>query len=68
MYIKSKRAAILELAEELNGKYDDLVIGMGGSAIESLPPQLKQKHNENIVGMSRIDWESCLKKRIEQMN
>lgn len=57
----------LELADEISGKHLDLCIGLGGTAIDSLSPQLRQKYKDHLVGMSRVDWEKWLKKRIGKL-
>lgn len=60
-------AATLGLADEISRKYPDLFIGLGGIAIDSLSPQQRQKYKGNTVGMTRMEWEKWLKKRIEQL-
>lgn len=59
--------AVLKLADEIGGNYSDLFIGLGGIAIDSMPYQQRQKYKENIVGMTRLEWEKWLKKRIDQL-
>lgn len=59
--------AVLNLADEIGGNYSDLFIGLGGIAIDSMPFQQRQKYKENIVGMTRMEWEKWLKKRIDQL-
>jgi len=59
--------AVLKLAGEIGGNYSDLFIGLGGIAIDSMPYQQRQKYKENIVGMTRLEWEKWLKKRIDQL-
>ncbi|HAQ08677.1 MAG TPA: MerR family transcriptional regulator [Bacillus bacterium] len=65
--LEKNRLSTLNLADEISGKYSDLFIGLGGNAIESMPPQLQYKYKENIVGLSRAEWEKWLKKRIGKM-
>jgi MerR family transcriptional regulator, light-induced transcriptional regulator len=59
--------AVLKLADEIGGNYSELCIGLGGIAIDSMPYQQRQKYKENIVGMTRLEWEKWLKKRIDQL-
>jgi MerR family transcriptional regulator, light-induced transcriptional regulator len=56
---------VLKLADEIGGNYSDLFIGLGGIAIDSMPYQQRQKYKGNIVGMTRLEWEKWLKKRID---
>lgn len=58
---------VLKLAYEIGGNYSDLFIGLGGIAIDSMPYQQRQRYKENIVGMTRLEWEKWLKKRIDQL-
>lgn len=58
---------VLKLADEIGGNYSDLFIGLGGIAIDSMPYQQRQRYKENIVGMTRLEWEKWLKKRIDQL-
>ena len=58
---------VLGLADEIISKYTDLYIGLGGIAIDSMSYQQRQKYKENIVGMTRMEWEKWLKKRIDQL-
>jgi MerR family transcriptional regulator, light-induced transcriptional regulator len=59
--------ATLKLADEISGKHPDLFIGIGGIAIDSLSTQLRHKYKGNTVGMTRMEWEKWLKKRIDQL-
>ncbi|MEH7883117.1 MerR family transcriptional regulator [Bacillus sp. JJ1609] len=65
--LEENRSAVLKLADEINESYPDLHIGIGGIAIDSMPFQQRQKYKENIVGMTRMEWEKWLKKRIDQL-
>ncbi|GAE43447.1 transcriptional regulator [Mesobacillus boroniphilus JCM 21738] len=64
--IDENREATLKLADELKKIYPDLIIGLGGIAIDSMPLEQQEEYQENIVGMTRADWEKWLKKRIDQ--
>lgn len=64
--LEENTEATLGLAGEISRNYPDVMIGMGGPAIDSLPLQQRQKYKKHIVGMTRLDWEKWLKKRIEQ--
>lgn len=57
---------VLKLADEIGGNYSDLFIGLGGIAIDSMPYQQRQRYKANIVGITRLEWEKWLKKRIDQ--
>ncbi|WLR56520.1 MerR family transcriptional regulator [Mesobacillus subterraneus] len=59
--------ATLKLAEEVNKVYPDLIVGLGGIAIDSIPLEQREEYKENIVGMTRAEWEKWLKKRIDQI-
>ncbi|MBT2682061.1 MerR family transcriptional regulator [Bacillus sp. ISL-37] len=64
--LDENREATLKLAEEINKSYPDLIIGLGGIAIDSMPLEQQEEYQENIVGMTRAEWEKWLKKRIDQ--
>lgn len=64
--LDENREATLRLAEEINKIYPDLIIGLGGVAIDSMPLEQQEEYQENIVGMTRAEWEKWLKKRIDQ--
>ncbi|MFT9600011.1 MerR family transcriptional regulator [Mesobacillus sp.] len=64
--LDENREATLKLAEEIKKVYPDLIIGLGGIAIDSMPLEQQEEYQENIVGMTRAEWEKWLKKRIEQ--
>ena len=64
--LDENREATLKLAEEINKIYPDLFIGLGGIAIDSMPIEQQEEYQENIVGMTRAEWEKWLKKRIDQ--
>ncbi|WP_423410765.1 MerR family transcriptional regulator [Heyndrickxia sp. MSNUG] len=65
--LDENRSAVLKLAEEISGNYPDLQIGLGGIAIDSMQFQQRKLYKENIVGMTRMEWEKWLKKRIDQL-
>ncbi|GAM13876.1 MerR family transcriptional regulator [Mesobacillus selenatarsenatis] len=64
--LDENRERTLSLAEEINKTYPDLIIGLGGIAIDSMPLEQQEEYQENIVGMTRAEWEKWLKKRIDQ--
>ncbi|WP_102263433.1 MerR family transcriptional regulator [Mesobacillus jeotgali] len=64
--LDENREATLKLAEEINIIFPDLFIGLGGIAIDSMPLEQQEEYQENIVGMTRAEWEKWLKKRIDQ--
>lgn len=64
--LDENREATLKLAEEINKNHPDLFIGLGGIAIDSMPLEQQEEYQENIVGMTRAEWEKWLKKRIDQ--
>lgn len=64
--LDENREGTLSLAEEINKTYPDLIIGLGGIAIDSMPLEQQEEYHENIVGMTRAEWEKWLKKRIDQ--
>jgi MerR family transcriptional regulator, light-induced transcriptional regulator len=64
--LDENREGTLSLAEEFNKIYPDLIIGLGGIAIDSMPLEQQEEYQENIVGMTRAEWEKWLKKRIDQ--
>ena len=64
--LDENREETLKLAEEIKKVYPDLIIGLGGIAIDSMPLEQQEEYQENIVGMTRAEWEKWLKKRIEQ--
>ncbi|MEH7441728.1 MerR family transcriptional regulator [Bacillus sp. JJ1122] len=65
--LEENRSAVLKLADEIGGNYPALHIGLGGIAIDSIQFQQRQLYKENIVGMTRMEWEKWLKKRIDQL-
>lgn len=64
--LDENREATLKLADELKKIYPALIIGLGGIAIDSMPLEQQEEYQENIVGMTRAEWEKWLKKRIDQ--
>jgi MerR family transcriptional regulator, light-induced transcriptional regulator len=66
--LDENREATLKLAGEINKIYPDLIIGLGGIAIDSMPIEQREEYQEHIVGMTRAEWEKWLKKRIVQFN
>jgi MerR family transcriptional regulator, light-induced transcriptional regulator len=64
--LDENREATLRLAKEINKIYPDLIIGLGGIAIDSMPLEEQEEYQEHIVGMTRAEWEKWLKKRIDQ--
>jgi MerR family transcriptional regulator, light-induced transcriptional regulator len=66
--LDENREATLKLAGEINKIYPDLIIGLGGIAIDSMPIEQREDYQEHIVGMTRAEWEKWLKKRIVQFN
>lgn len=65
--LEENRKATLELAQEMNKTFPDLMIGLGGIAIDSMPLELQEEYREYLVGMTRAEWEKWLKKRIDQL-
>lgn len=65
--LEKNRVPTLNLADDIYRKHSDLFIGLGGTAIDSLPPQIQHKYKDSIVGISRAEWEKWLKKRIVKM-
>ncbi|WNF21539.1 MerR family transcriptional regulator [Mesobacillus jeotgali] len=65
--LEENRKATLELAEEMNKIYPELIIGLGGIAMDSMPIELQEQYREYLVGMTRAEWEKWLKKRIDQL-
>jgi MerR family transcriptional regulator, light-induced transcriptional regulator len=65
--LEENRKATLELADEMNKIYPDLIIGLGGIAIDSMPLEQQEEYREYLVGLTRAEWENWLKKRIEQL-
>ncbi|WP_079509583.1 MerR family transcriptional regulator [Mesobacillus jeotgali] len=63
--LEENRKATLDLMEILNRNYPNLHVGIGGIAIDSMPVEQRKNHQENIVGISRTEWEKWLKKRID---
>lgn len=64
--LDENREATLNLAGEINETYPDLIIGLGGIAIDTMPLEQQKEYQELIVGMTRAEWEKWLKKRIGQ--
>ncbi|MBS8264720.1 MerR family transcriptional regulator [Mesobacillus boroniphilus] len=64
--LDENREATLKLAEEVNKIYPNLIVGLGGIAIDSMPLEQQKEYQEHIVGMTRAEWEKWLKKRIDQ--
>jgi MerR family transcriptional regulator, light-induced transcriptional regulator len=64
--LEENTEATLGLVGEISRNYPDVMIGIGGLAIDSLSLQQRQKYKQHIVGMTRLDWEKWLKKRIGQ--
>jgi MerR family transcriptional regulator, light-induced transcriptional regulator len=64
--LDENREATLKLADEIHKIYPDLIIGLGGIAIDSMPIEQQAEYEDQIVGMSRAEWEKWLKKRIDQ--
>ncbi|MBW3113350.1 MULTISPECIES: MerR family transcriptional regulator [Bacillaceae] len=55
---------LLSLVTSLKNERNNLVIGMGGFAVDHLPKDLKEEFDEHIVGQSKAQWEQWLKSKI----
>ncbi|MBN8190777.1 MerR family transcriptional regulator [Bacillus sp. NTK074B] len=55
---------LLSLVTSLKNERSDLVIGMGGFAVDHLPKDLKKEFVEHIVGQSKSQWEQWLKSKL----
>ncbi|MCA0147782.1 MULTISPECIES: MerR family transcriptional regulator [Rossellomorea] len=55
---------LLSLVTSLKTERKDLVIGMGGFAVDHLPKDVKAEFDEHIVGQSKSEWEHWLKSKL----
>jgi MerR family transcriptional regulator, light-induced transcriptional regulator len=55
---------LLSLVTSLKNERSDLVIGMGGYAVDHLSKELKTEFDEHIVGQSKSEWEQWLKSKL----
>ncbi|RSD26471.1 MerR family transcriptional regulator [Mesobacillus subterraneus] len=65
--LEENRPATLELADRMTKDYPQLSIGLGGIGIDSIPDHERQEYKELIVGLTRMEWENWLKKRIDSL-
>ncbi|WP_335869748.1 MerR family transcriptional regulator [Bacillus sp. 2205SS5-2] len=55
----------LQLIQRLEEERSELVVGLGGFAIDALPSPKKQKFNRNIVGTTISDWEKWIASNVQ---
>jgi methanogenic corrinoid protein MtbC1 len=56
-------SSTLELTLSLEKEFSNLVVGLGGSAIDSMNDEDKQKFHPNILGQSMNDWDHCFEEK-----
>jgi MerR family transcriptional regulator, light-induced transcriptional regulator len=56
--------SLLSLVTSLKYERRDLVIGMGGFAVDHLSKELRAEFDEHIVGQAKSEWEQWLKSKI----
>ncbi|WP_201713345.1 MerR family transcriptional regulator [Rossellomorea arthrocnemi] len=56
--------SLLSLVTSLKNERRDLVIGMGGFAVDHLSKELRAEFDEHIVGQAKSEWEQWLKSKI----
>ncbi len=62
--MKENVSGTLQLTEKLIKNYNDIHIGLGGFAFDTISEKEKVKYHEHIIGTSRNEWESWLKNRM----
>ncbi|SHS36715.1 cobalamin B12-binding domain-containing protein [Mycobacteroides abscessus subsp. abscessus] len=62
--MKDNVSATLQLTENLVKRYENIHIGLGGFAFDTISEKEKLKYHEHILGTSRNEWESWLKTRM----
>jgi len=62
--MKENVSGTLQLTEKLIKNYNDIHIGLGGFAFDTISEKEKVKFHEHIIGTSRNEWENWLKNRM----
>lgn len=60
--INDNVSSALKLTKSLQEEYDNLVIGLGGAAIDSMPQEMKNPYVDNILGKSVTEWDEWIEK------
>ena len=56
-------SSTLDLTLSLEKEFSNLVVGLGGSAIDSMNPEDKQKFHPNILGQSMNEWDYWIEEK-----
>ncbi|MGB3261761.1 MerR family transcriptional regulator [Paenisporosarcina sp.] len=56
-------SSTLELTLSLEKEFSNLVVGLGGSAIDSMNDEDKQKFHPNILGQSMSEWDHWIEEK-----
>ncbi|KMJ59785.1 MerR family transcriptional regulator [Bacillus sp. LL01] len=54
----------LEMVTGLKRQYPELIIGLGGNAVDKMPENKKQEFHDHLIGNTMKDWEDWLKVRV----
>jgi methanogenic corrinoid protein MtbC1 len=59
----SNLSQTLNLTKSLERNFSNLVVGLGGFAIDSLSSEIKEKYQQNIIGSSMIEWDKWVEEK-----
>ncbi|MDZ5471174.1 MerR family transcriptional regulator (plasmid) [Bacillus sp. 31A1R] len=62
--MKQNVEGTLQLSERLAREYEDLYVGLGGFAIDTLPEEIKGKYHPHILGAHKEQWDEWIKNRM----
>ncbi|MFV8828410.1 MerR family transcriptional regulator [Alkalihalobacterium sp. APHAB7] len=54
------------LIDHLQGTFEDLIIGVGGTALSYMSEKDEQKYGKYVVGITKQDWESWLSAHLKR--
>lgn len=58
----------LEMVDDLHRDYPDLIIGLGGSAVDRMPQHKQTEYQEFLIGNTIKEWEDWLKQHMAAKN
>lgn len=59
----SNLSQTLDLTKSLERNFSNLVVGLGGFAIDSLSSEIKEKYQQNIIGSSMSEWDKWVEEK-----
>lgn len=60
--IRDNIPSALKLTTSIKEEFDNLVIGLGGAAVDSMSTEMKTPYTENILGKSITEWDEWIEK------